>query len=87
MTDPRVRPEFAAPQHVKLARNLTSKFPDVPPADKVRQFILHLPPLQGQKRRLACICVCFSRDSFFRLVDAWSAFLIFASVTNAHCLP
>lgn len=35
MTDPRVRPEFAAPQHVKLARNLTSKFPDVPPADKL----------------------------------------------------
>lgn len=86
MTDPRVRPEFAAPQHVKLARNLTSKFPDVPPADKVRPLTSGSRWPQGQKRRLACICVCFARYSFFRLVGTWSAFLMFNSVTNAYFL-
>lgn len=36
MSDPRIRPEFASPQHVKLAKNLVSKFPDPAPSDKVR---------------------------------------------------
>lgn len=36
MTDPRTRPEFAAPQNVKIAKSLTSKFPEPTPADKVR---------------------------------------------------
>lgn len=57
LSDPRVRPEFAAPQHVKLAKSLTSRFPEIPPYDKVRQFKYPISAECTPNRLATCVCV------------------------------
>lgn len=65
MTDGRVRPEIAAPQNVKLAKNLVARFPDAPPSDKVRPHLLPFAHIIGRKDAFECICVCGLSRFFF----------------------
>lgn len=62
MTDPRIRPEFASPQHVKLAKQLVAKFPDPAPSDKVRREYHPLEvglSSQNEEQNLGqCVCPC-----------------------------
>lgn len=75
MTDPRTRPEFASPQNVKIAKALTSKFPEPTPADKVRPSKPMTAPLKAGKSGFACVCLWPASKDRIPLVISCHLFL------------